>query len=356
MGGCCRRAPLALSALLGAGLGHFAGCGAAAFACQTDGQCDGGSCIEGSCAFADNSCDSGTRFGDHTEDGRAGTCTPVSQAGSSGGPGGTSPPPTTGSLPTSTGTSLGAQDASSGGETTTTITSVTDGTSGDSGPGTTATTSGTGEDPSLVAWYRCEGDGGDIALDSSDNGLHGTCSDCPEPTEGIDGGGCLFNEDSMVIEVEYSPALDLEVFTLAAWARPDPLLDGSLSTIAAKPVGPGERNSYEIGFNFFGPQEVALMCYGSETHNPCYSSAVTTGQWMHIAMTYDGRTARLYIDGEQTQDGPTAKDGIVVDDSPLLIGRDLDNGQPAHPMRGVLDDIRLYSRALDPDEIAALAQ
>ncbi len=56
-----------------------------AFQCAVDGQCDGGVCAEGGfCAFPDDDCASGIRYGGLAGDGLAGTCTPA-PAGTDGG-------------------------------------------------------------------------------------------------------------------------------------------------------------------------------------------------------------------------------------------------------------------------------
>ncbi|MEM6991859.1 MAG: LamG domain-containing protein [Myxococcota bacterium] len=167
------------------------------------------------------------------------------------------------------------------------------------------------------------------------------------------GGACRFGNGED-IQVEHNASFELQAFTLAAWAWPNPIAEGLLYTVAAKPHGPLERNSYEIGFNFFGNTEVALMCYGGLDDGICSSTPVTTDQWIHVAMTYDGEFGRLYVNGELREEDPAPAVGISYDGAPLLIGIDLDNGLPAHPMDGLIDDVRFYSRALNAEELSAL--
>lgn len=54
-------------------------CGSGAFACSDDAQCgaDGGVCAEGFCAFPEEGCSSGLRWGEHAGD-RSGECVPAS--------------------------------------------------------------------------------------------------------------------------------------------------------------------------------------------------------------------------------------------------------------------------------------
>ena len=84
---------------------------------------------------------------------------------------------------------------------------------------------------------------------------------------------------------------------------------------------------------------------------------LTLGEWYHVAVTYDGSgTAaglRLYVNGvpadvEVQQD---ALAGSVATDAPLLVG----SRALGTPFVGQIDDLRLYSRLLTPEQINELA-
>jgi hypothetical protein len=73
---------------------------------------------------------------------------------------------------------------------------------------------------------------------------------------------------------------------------------------------------------------------------------------MHVAATYDGSTIRLYING-QLEGSKNASFQIGTNDLPLSIGSS-DGGYRG--MKGAIDDVRIYAKALSAQEIAALAQ
>jgi len=76
------------------------------------------------------------------------------------------------------------------------------------------------------------------------------------------------------------------------------------------------------------------------------------GRWYHIAGTWDGANVRLYTDGVLVA-GPTAKTGTFdVNAATAAVGI-LDQG--TIPFGGLMDDLRVYSRALSASEIATLA-
>ena len=67
--------------------------------------------------------------------------------------------------------------------------------------------------------------------------------------------------------------------------------------------------------------------------------------WMHLAMTYDGTTIRLYIDGVLVD---SATGAHVSNNNPLRFGR----WTPASEYwDGVVDEVRLYNRTLSQGEV-----
>jgi len=70
-------------------------------------------------------------------------------------------------------------------------------------------------------------------------------------------------------------------------------------------------------------------------------------EWVHVAATFDGTTARLYINGEEIGSGafsfgnnPTAE---------MRIGS-YNNDSPTY--NGDIDEVRIYNRALTPVDLA----
>ncbi len=88
------------------------------------------------------------------------------------------------------------------------------------------------------------------------------------------------------------------------------------------------------------------------SHHLTASNMLHTGRWVHLAATFDGQTMRLYMDGIAC--GTMERPGEVrPNDAPLVLG----NYEAAHPAHftGLLDDLRLYRRALTAEEIRAHA-
>jgi hypothetical protein len=72
-------------------------------------------------------------------------------------------------------------------------------------------------------------------------------------------------------------------------------------------------------------------------------------QWTHVAVTYDMKALRLYVDG--TEASHRAMTGrILRTTDPLWIGGNRPYGEY---FQGVIDEVRIYDRALGPSEVRA---
>ena len=80
--------------------------------------------------------------------------------------------------------------------------------------------------------------------------------------------------------------------------------------------------------------------------------AVKLNQWYNVTWTYDGVTARIYVDCNLMNSKDSALSPFITNFN-LYIGR-LNNEQYPYWLNGDLDDIRIYNRALNEEEIKAL--
>lgn len=100
--------------------------------------------------------------------------------------------------------------------------------------------------------------------------------------------------------------------------------------------------SHTIGFH---------RIYGGVTTTGSVNSAtLTVNNWYLITFTYDGTNTRVYTNGVLSG-GPTAQTAPADDNSALLIGGSTGS---TYTTPGILDDVRIYNRALSQEEITYL--
>jgi len=76
----------------------------------------------------------------------------------------------------------------------------------------------------------------------------------------------------------------------------------------------------------------------------------TTGTWHHIAGTYDGSTIRLYVDGVEKASS-SVSGPIQTSSTPLYIGNKPFSSYSGDYFKGIIDEVRIYNRALLHQEI-----
>jgi len=81
------------------------------------------------------------------------------------------------------------------------------------------------------------------------------------------------------------------------------------------------------------------------------SGKMPLDEWAHVAVTYDGSTLSFYLNGGlDTQE--TVSFVFGSSDESLILGADLPGGDEY--FEGVMDEVRIYNRALLPGEVMFL--
>jgi len=81
------------------------------------------------------------------------------------------------------------------------------------------------------------------------------------------------------------------------------------------------------------------------------------GRWHHVAVTYDGKTLRSYVDGVEKSHAAQKPGPLKKTDWDLCIGNsvvDYESGE-FEAYDGLIDEVRIYNRALSTQEIKVLA-
>jgi len=210
-------------------------------------------------------------------------------------------------------------------------------------------------DAGLLGHWKFDETTGTTAADASGNGNHGTLTDMAgnEWTTGIVDGALDFDgTDDRVACGSFDVAGGDNHISIAAWFRADDV--SNAARIVAKASGSSLDEHYWALMSTGSRLWFCIRTDGSTTAQEASSGDLSPGVWTHAAATWDGSTMRIYKDGvlvgSQSQSGTLNTDpsaGVALGNEPP--------GISDKPFDGLLDDVRIYSRALDATEIASLA-
>jgi len=215
----------------------------------------------------------------------------------------------------------------------------------------------------LIGWWRFDESAGDVAEDASGNGRAARLVGAVSRTLGKLGRGVRFAGDGGHVELPSVPDLDGVQggsYTLAAWFRPEAMPEAGVPS--------GERFAIlvkagrHLGLAYNHEQRFVAE------HWPVSGPSLVAGAWEsvcppwafhHVAVAVN-RTAgemRFYLDGGQAFVKPLPPEAGAADygTTPWRIGvADPAGSARRWAAKGVVDDVRIYGRALQTGEIADL--
>jgi len=165
--------------------------------------------------------------------------------------------------------------------------------------------------------------------DASGSNLHGMCTTCPTVEAGMSLSAFRFDGGDQQIDVMPDPAFDniTRGISAAAWVKvdmPPPAIPGCAMVKGG----------------------MWSLCITPQM-NPAFgsfiaSSPITAAAWHHLAITYDGKDRRIYVDGAEVGSMPGA---VMADAGGLVIGAEL---------VGLVDEAQVFSGVLTAAEITDL--
>ncbi|NOY30300.1 MAG: LamG domain-containing protein, partial [Planctomycetes bacterium] len=199
----------------------------------------------------------------------------------------------------------------------------------------------------LAGYWKLDETSGTLAVDSSPNGNDGTYT-----------GGVLLNQSGQVdqaadfdgtdgyVSVADDTSLQMDaVFSVSAWIRADESTNVNQMIL-------NKEGEYEIAIFPGGEIRWAVMNTDPGWAWHATGHVITVGKWTHVAMTYDNGTVNTYANGMlvDTYNGS----GVVGDQYPSLNelrigGRS--NNPPGKYFDGLIDDVRVFSRVMCPEEV-----
>lgn len=206
----------------------------------------------------------------------------------------------------------------------------------------------------LVAYWNFNEKAGDTASDVTGNGHDGALMGDPQWTnDGKFGGAFEFDQVGDEVNVPFHEDLNQETFTICAWANVEPGSGGHRAVVSSRDEPP------TAGYIIYAEPDNNIWQFwtGNAAPPPSWTSvqgpAVNLGEWDHVAGVYADGKQKFYVNGELV--GETDSDPNFNSEQEFLIGAGA-NERAVHEylFKGLIDEVRLYDRALDENEIAAV--
>ncbi|MBK8610791.1 MAG: gliding motility-associated C-terminal domain-containing protein [Chitinophagaceae bacterium] len=177
-----------------------------------------------------------------------------------------------------------------------------------------------------------------------------------------------FDGSSNYIKIPNSATLNsTNTMSISAWVRPTGFYQGQCHGNSIMMKGDADfltgnyllrfdDNAFTNGANCSNPvvDELHQNFYaaGVQSPSPGYTPYITVNEWYSVVVTYDGTTARLYVNC--VLKNSVAQGGLTFTNSfDLFFGR-LNSSQFPYWLNGDLDEVRIYNRALNQAEVNAL--
>jgi hypothetical protein len=195
--------------------------------------------------------------------------------------------------------------------------------------------------PDLVGWWKFDEGFGSKAIDFSGHGNDGTLAGTTRWTEGIMEGAVDLRGGYVVIDGVDNDVTSTNM-TLSIWIKTTQT--GSKGLLFALNDSGG---SYALQFGVEGGN-----VYRWEGAGEQYPPAINDDQWHMLTYVRNGSTAYIYVDGVQrvTQSSTFTLDSVTL----WSIGQEWDPPNASDLYIGLVDDARIYNKALTADEIKQL--
>lgn len=201
----------------------------------------------------------------------------------------------------------------------------------------------TGEEPivdrkkSLVGWWKFDETSGTVAKNSSDNNFNGqliSAYNLPSWQEGekcLKGGCIQFNGQGQYISLMLP---NIPEYTFTGWVKKYSESDDEKQIF--------NTSEDRLGITLYNNSSFLLFNYGYITTK----TPIETNTFYHIAVTNDGQTKIIYLNGVEENRG-SARTGI--EQGPAAFGSSA-YGESRY-FSGIFDEFKLYQVVLSPEEI-----
>ncbi len=190
------------------------------------------------------------------------------------------------------------------------------------------------------------------AEDGSGNGRDGTVMGEPMAIDGPEGYGAALLFDGLGSQYvhlgTWNPSAATGQLSVCLWARWNGLSTYYQGLAAKRDSWAADDMMWQIEAN----RDSGTLSFARNGSSPASGSPVLPiGEWTHVAVTFDGTTARFYINAAMTGQGAFS----FGSDTSSAVVFGACQGDGGNPFNGAIDEVHIYDRVLLPFEINYLA-
>ncbi|MEM5566846.1 choice-of-anchor D domain-containing protein [Psychroserpens sp. AS72] len=152
--------------------------------------------------------------------------------------------------------------------------------------------------------------------------------------------------DGSVDYVDMEDALDLNPsgFTISAWIKRDAADSGTKSIVSKRNI------SFTTGYDFriLNSNRLNITWKNPGSRTLTSSTAIPDDEWHHVAVIYNGTSAKIYIDGVEDATANLVAP-IDTDDSFFIAAAG--KNAPIQHFRGNIDEVRVWDTTLTPTQL-----
>lgn len=222
----------------------------------------------------------------------------------------------------------------------------------------------------LIAYYSFSGN----ALDQSGKGNHGKILGSPQLTTdrynnansaySFSTANAGFGSQNQEINIPFNPTFNTKTITVAAWVNPI-----TYGWSGNTPDYSVIISRFQDGYSNPNGQVWTLTCQTTKIESYILNASSANNQtntlvasptpiplnkWSHVAITYDGNTLKLYINGDLVHSKTSGLVLNTLSSSGISIGESFNANGYWNPFNGKIDDVAIYSRALSETEMKSL--
>lgn len=203
------------------------------------------------------------------------------------------------------------------------------------------------DEGSLVGFWRFDEGQGDVAEDTSVNGLNGELLGGPSWVDGKVLTGLQFDGGDDYVEM--ADMVTPSLLTFACWFNWMGSGSGGVPRLHTSGGGPWALE-FGIG-NTHQPDQLGFYLAFTDGSTIGWKMIFAPEQntWYHTAITYDGEWIRIYIDGDEVHATDEAP-GKEINQTMSRIG----GGAAADFFEGIIDEVLMFDTALPQPEIVSI--